>query len=207
MPSRGRAAKSDTTEQGWPAIAGQSSPTFSRQCRASRVRRPTVTDRSPAPQTSPAAAATPPQDPPARSEEITAIKAALNSAIKRSLDEAFQQLSVPVQPPQEELIAARVTREASIAIEQTISASYVGPMPPPPMLRQFDQVVPGLAREIADSARDEQRHRHRWENKALWSDIFVQSGGLFLGWALRLAAPLQPGSSPFAAITSERASC
>jgi uncharacterized membrane protein len=52
------------------------------------------------------------------------------------------------------------------------------------MLRQFDEVVPGLAREIADAADAEQKHRHQWENKALWNDIFVESGGLLLGWIL-----------------------
>ena len=57
-------------------------------------------------------------------------------------------------------------------------------MPPPAMLKAFDDVVPGLARQIANAAEDERKHRHRWENKALWNDIFVESGGLLLGWLL-----------------------
>jgi hypothetical protein len=76
-----------------------------------------------------------------------------------------------------------VIQEVAVEI-QRISSTYQGPMPPPPMMREFDNVVPGLAREIADAAHEERRHRHRWENKALWNDIFLQSGGLFLGWAL-----------------------
>ena len=58
------------------------------------------------------------------------------------------------------------------------------------MMQAFDTVVPGLAREIADAANDERRHRHQWENKALWSDIFVESGGLFMGWALAAACAM-----------------
>lgn len=33
-------------------------------------------------------------------------------------------------------------------------------MPAPQVLRQYDEVVPGLAREIVDMARREQAHRH-----------------------------------------------
>jgi hypothetical protein len=134
---------------------------------------------SPANVTSPARA-----DQTARHPEL---EVALAAAIKRSLDEAFQRASLPVSPPKGQLIAEQVTHEVTVAIEETMSGAYQGPMPPPAMMQAFDAVVPGLAREIADAANEERRHRHRWENKALWSDIFVESGGLFMGWALAAA--------------------
>jgi hypothetical protein len=110
--------------------------------------------------------------------------AALIAVIRRSLDDAFRRAGVPVAPPKEQLIVEQVTQEVSVEIERTVSNFYRGPMPPPTMMREFEEVLPGLAREIADASHAERKHRHAWENKALWNDIFVESGGLFLGWAL-----------------------
>ncbi len=110
--------------------------------------------------------------------------AALTAVIRRSLDDAFRRAGVPVAPPKEQLIVEQVTQEISVEIERSVSSFYRGPMPPPAMMREFNEIVPGLARKIADASHAEQKHRHAWENKALWNDIFVESGGLFLGWAL-----------------------
>jgi uncharacterized membrane protein len=42
-----------------------------------------------------------------------------------------------------------------------LSASFSsGPLPPPPVLDGYEQVVPGLAREIADQWKAETAHRH-----------------------------------------------
>ena len=54
------------------------------------------------------------------------------------------------------------------------------------MLRAFDDAVPGLAGQIVEMAVREQRHRHVWERRALTNNIFTESGGLFMGWALAI---------------------
>lgn len=41
------------------------------------------------------------------------------------------------------------------------SASFSGPLPPPAALAEYDQTVPGLAREIVDQWKAETEHRHR----------------------------------------------
>jgi uncharacterized membrane protein len=41
------------------------------------------------------------------------------------------------------------------------SASFSGPLPPPAVLTEYDQTVPGLAREIVDQWKAETGHRHR----------------------------------------------
>jgi uncharacterized membrane protein len=41
------------------------------------------------------------------------------------------------------------------------SASFSGPLPPPAALAEYDQAVPGLAREIVDQWKAETEHRHR----------------------------------------------
>jgi uncharacterized membrane protein len=117
--------------------------------------------------------------------------AALVATVRRTLEEVFRQESLPVPPQKSQALVERVTEEVSIEIER--SGSYAGPMPPPPMMGDFDEVVPGLAREIADAAHEERKHRHKWERRALWNDIFVESGGLFLGWALAIGCAAMAG--------------
>lgn len=41
-----------------------------------------------------------------------------------------------------------------------LSASFSGPLPPPAVLAGYDDVVPGLAREIVDQWKAETAHRH-----------------------------------------------
>jgi hypothetical protein len=118
------------------------------------------------------------------------IESLLDAAIKRSVDEALQASSGgKLSAPREQAIVQKA-REVIVAIEQTGLASYNGPLPPPQMLGEFDRIVPGLSKQIVDMALSEQTHRHRWENKALCNDIFVQSGGLILGWGLAGASIL-----------------
>jgi uncharacterized membrane protein len=39
--------------------------------------------------------------------------------------------------------------------------TFSGPLPPPESLQEYDNVVPGLAREIVDQWKDETAHRHK----------------------------------------------
>ena len=48
------------------------------------------------------------------------------------------------------------------ARQRVIAATrFSGPLPPPESLREYDEVVPGLAREIVDQWKGETAHRHR----------------------------------------------
>ncbi len=101
----------------------------------------------------------------------------LNDAIKRSVDDAVQASGGKLSAPREQAIVQRVSRDVTVEVQRTILASYQGPIPPPHMLEEFERIMPGLSGQIVGMAIAEQRHRHRWENKALWNDIFMQSGG------------------------------
>ena len=103
----------------------------------------------------------------------------IDSALQRSLDEAFREAGLTVAPDKKSIFEQRFTRQVSVEIEKSTEAFYQGPMPPPAMLKTFEEVVPGLAKQIAVMAQAEQNHRHTWERRALWNDIFAQSGGLF----------------------------
>jgi hypothetical protein len=147
-----------------------------------------VTEASPAP---PKSATEKPADRRPNTIKIPPeIERLLNEAIKRGVDDALQASGGKLSPPREQEIVQRVSRDVTIEFQRTILASYEGPIPPPHMLAEFDRVVPGLSSQIVGMAISEQRHRHRWENKALWNDIFMQSGGLTLGWGLAGASLL-----------------
>ena len=45
------------------------------------------------------------------------------------------------------------------------SIEYAGPLPPPKMLKQYDDVIPGSAGRIIEWVEKEQAHRHKLENK------------------------------------------
>ena len=127
-------------------------------------------------------------------EERDGLKATIDGAVKRSLDEALRAAGVSVPAIKEQAVADRITRAVTIEVAHTTQAIYEGPMPPPAMLKAFDAVVPGLAKQIADMAVDEQKHRHIWERRALWNNIFAESGGLFLGSLIAVVCAVFAGA-------------
>lgn len=58
---------------------------------------------------------------------------------------------------------------ADVATELTIQASYevAGPMPSPRVMAGYVELYPGAAEQLFEQFRDEQRHRHQWENRAI----------------------------------------
>lgn len=69
-------------------------------------------------------------------------------------------------------------------LEITFMRSHSGPLPPPEVLREYGEVVPGLAEKIVDMAEAEQRHRHQLETEDLRSDRREASRGQYLGAGL-----------------------
>jgi uncharacterized membrane protein len=68
-----------------------------------------------------------------------------------------------------------------------VAMSYQGPLPPPAMLRSYDDVVPGTAERIVAMAEREQQHRHRWEREALSADRWYAMVSLTAGWSVAVA--------------------
>jgi len=52
-----------------------------------------------------------------------------------------------------------------------ISATFVGPIPPPDVLQGYDEVIPGLADRIVGMAEAEGNHRRDQERRALDAEI------------------------------------
>jgi len=57
---------------------------------------------------------------------------------------------------------------------QQVSQSFQGPMPPPALLGQYEQIVPGAAERILQIAEAEVRHRHAQEDAATNANIDAQ---------------------------------
>lgn len=93
---------------------------------------------------------------------------------RRHLQEALEKLS------DEE--ADVLTRRVSIQ-----AGSFSGPLPPPEVLREYGEVVPGLSEKIVEMADREQHHRHRLERDDLELDRREARRGQYLGAATLFA--------------------
>lgn len=60
-------------------------------------------------------------------------------------------------------------------------ATYVGPIPPPAMLKQFEEIRPEEAGRILRLAEDQARHRMELEKKVVETDIRRSWAGLAAG--------------------------
>jgi len=57
---------------------------------------------------------------------------------------------------------------------KTVSQSFEGPLPPPNILKQYDDVVSGAAERILVLAEQEAQHRRAQENSATQANIAAQ---------------------------------
>lgn len=55
---------------------------------------------------------------------------------------------------------------------------FRGPLPPPFILKQYDEIHPGFAEEIMQMAVNEQGHRHRMDSLIVESETALNSGQL-----------------------------
>ena len=79
-------------------------------------------------------------------------------------------------------------REASPLSHVTaVSIRWKAPLPPPALLEQYDQVVPGLAQEIAEEARAEASHLREHEDRALKASIRYHAHGQWMALAVVMA--------------------
>ncbi|MEO8637563.1 MAG: DUF2335 domain-containing protein [Candidatus Taylorbacteria bacterium] len=64
---------------------------------------------------------------------------------------------------------------------------YSGPLPPPEVLKKFDEVVPGAAERIIKMAENQFAHRTELERKVIDSDIARSKWGQILGFLIAIA--------------------
>jgi uncharacterized membrane protein len=68
-----------------------------------------------------------------------------------------------------------------ISRQQQITQSFSGPLPPPSVLREYNEIIPGLADRIVALAEKQTEHRIGIETKIIESDISQSRAGLVCG--------------------------
>lgn len=76
--------------------------------------------------------------------------------------------------------------ENGVVVHQSTMQSFSGPLPPPEILRKFDEVVPGAAERIIKMAEEQSAHRRDLEKKVIESDVNRSKWGQILGFAIAI---------------------
>jgi uncharacterized membrane protein len=74
-----------------------------------------------------------------------------------------------------------IQKVSEAAFRAVRAESFRGPLPHPSHLGGYDSVLPGAAERILTMTEEEQRHRHRWENRSLTLEFCYSVLGLFAG--------------------------
>jgi uncharacterized membrane protein len=85
--------------------------------------------------------------------------------------------STPFSPLPNGVLAARVSQQVS---------SYSGPIPPPELLKMFDEIDPGRAARLMNWAEDQSRHRMTLESRVVHSDILRSWAGLVSAFVITM---------------------
>lgn len=90
-------------------------------------------------------------------------------------------------------LASPVKPLQNLIIQQTgfsvsASSSYSGPIPPPAMLKEFNDIIPDRANRILTLTENQQKHRHAPEIAIVNSDILRSWAGLFFAGVIVIAA-------------------
>ena len=75
-----------------------------------------------------------------------------------------------------------------VAVQQQLSVSYSGPVPPPAILKQYNDLVPGSASQILEQARSQTEHRIALEKTVISSNIRRSNWGLVAGFVVAMTA-------------------
>jgi uncharacterized membrane protein len=74
----------------------------------------------------------------------------------------------------------------AVVVQQTSVQSFSGPLPPPEILRKFDEIIPGAAERILKMAEEQSAHRKELEKRVIESDISRSKWGQILGFAIAI---------------------
>ena len=72
------------------------------------------------------------------------------------------------------------------AMRMEASFSWSAPLPPPDLLKQYNEVFPGCAERIVAMAESQSSHRQQVEGKVVGGNVSSQKTGLWLGFVLAL---------------------
>lgn len=76
--------------------------------------------------------------------------------------------------------------QSSQVIAQHSSVTFAGPLPPPTILRQYDEILPGAAERILAMAERQAGHRQSLEASVIGGNIRDQRLGVIFGFIVAL---------------------
>lgn len=76
--------------------------------------------------------------------------------------------------------------QTGVVVRQSSVQTFSGPLPPPEILRKFDEIVPGAAERIIKMAEEQFSHRKELEKKVIESDIARSKWGQMLGFLIAI---------------------
>jgi len=77
-------------------------------------------------------------------------------------------------------------RTLSILRRQQVTQTYSGPLPPPQILKEYDEIAPGTAARIIAQAEMQTAHRIEIEKKSINSEIRRSNWGLVAGFVVAM---------------------
>lgn len=78
-------------------------------------------------------------------------------------------------------------QQVSLIQQQLSVSSFSGPIPPPEILKKYDEICPGAADRLIQMAENQSSHRHSMENRSLELDHQRSMAGMWCGFAVALA--------------------
>lgn len=90
------------------------------------------------------------------------------------------------KPAQPQVIPPEILERLPANVQGAVveAALFQGPLPPPALFKEYDQVVPGAAERILALAENNQSHRTSWETIALTEQANEVRRGQYMGFAL-----------------------
>ncbi|SRR5579884_1907862 len=83
--------------------------------------------------------------------------------------------------------AVAAQQRAQSQVDAELHMSFSGPVPPPDMLRSYNEIVPGAAERIMNLFEEQVRHRHAMERFTAENDARQSFLGLVLGFIIAVA--------------------
>lgn len=69
-------------------------------------------------------------------------------------------------------------------VRQEVAMSFSGPLPPPEILKKYDEILPGAAERIIKMAEKQAEHRQSLEQQVIKSDVKNSKLGILCGFLI-----------------------
>src|SRR4051812_18325590 len=93
---------------------------------------------------------------------------------------------IPPEPNQDPEAHLEPSEPSRIEVPEVITIKYEAPLPPPHMLREFEEILPGAADRIFTLMEEQSHHRQGLEHRQQVADISSERRSQIIGAAISL---------------------